>query len=49
MLQFSISFDEVAKGFHNFIGVRTDKRVKTQVQIADVSTKLDILDEFPHF
>ena len=49
MLQFPISFDEVAKGFHNFIGVSADKRVEAQVQIADVSTKLDILDELPHF
>jgi hypothetical protein len=49
MLQFPISFDEVAKGFNNFIGVRADKGVKAQVQIAYMSTKLDVLDEFPHF
>jgi hypothetical protein len=49
MLQFPISFDEVAKGFNNFIGVRADKRVEAQVQIADVPAKLDVLDEFPHF
>ena len=49
MLQFSISFDEVAKGFHNFVRMGADKGVKAQIQIADVPAKLDVLDEFPHF
>lgn len=29
MLQFSISFDEVAKGLHDVIGMIADKRVET--------------------
>ena len=49
MLQFPISFDEVAKGLHDVVGVIADKRVETQVQIADVPAKFDVLYQLPHF
>ena len=49
MLQFPISFDEVAQRFHNVVRMRADKRVEAKVQITDMPAKFDVLYEFPHF
>ena len=49
MLQFPISFDKIAQRFHNFVGVCPSKRVETQIQVAYMLAKFDVLYEFPHF
>lgn len=49
MLKFPISLDEIAQRFNDIVGVRANKGIKAQVQIADVSAKFDILNELPHF
>lgn len=49
MLQFPVSFDKIAERLYNFVGMCTDKRVETKVQITYMLAKFDVLYELPHF